>query len=75
MADIIDIGIPCLIRLIFDIECPGCGTTRAAMSMAQFDFSSAWDYNKLAFITVPGGLFFIGRDFWKFVRSENKANL
>lgn len=38
-----------------DIECLGCGLTRAVMHFIHFDFQGAWAFNKLSFIVVPAG--------------------
>lgn len=43
----------CVSQLLFDLECYACGMTRAVMHMIHFDFKSAWEFNKLAFLVVP----------------------
>jgi hypothetical protein len=43
----------CLSVRLFDIECFGCGITRAIMHLIHFDFAAAWSYNKLSFIILP----------------------
>jgi hypothetical protein len=43
-----------------DIECLGCGLTRAVMHFIHFDFQGAWAFNKLSFIVVPAaGLYWV----------------
>lgn len=37
----------------FQIECLGCGMTRAIMHLVHLDFDSAIYYNKLSFIVAP----------------------
>ncbi len=37
----------------FNVECPGCGMTRAVMHLVHFDFESALFYNWGSFIVVP----------------------
>jgi hypothetical protein len=45
---------PCLWKRFFDIECIGCGTTRAIWCILHFDFNKAFEYNKIAVvITFP----------------------
>ena len=44
--------IPCIYRAIFNIECPGCGITRALISTFKFDFISAFAYNSM-FWSIP----------------------
>jgi hypothetical protein len=41
----------CPSKRFFNIECFGCGTTRAIMHLIHFEFSAAWHFNKLSFIT------------------------
>jgi len=43
----------CLFRILFDIKCLGCGTTRAVWSILHFKFIEAFEYNKLIVITFP----------------------
>jgi len=43
----------CLFRIIFDIKCIGCGTTRALWSIMHFKFYDAIEYNKLIVLTFP----------------------
>ena len=43
----------CLSLLIFDRECYACGMTRAIQHLIHFDFSQAYDFNKLSFIVLP----------------------
>jgi hypothetical protein len=43
----------CLSVLLLDIECYGCGMTRALMHLIHFDFATAWSYNKLSFVVLP----------------------
>ena len=44
--------IPCLIKWAFGIECPGCGITRAYISLFRLDLKQAFMYNH-AFWVVP----------------------
>ncbi len=65
----IDIGIPCLFRLATGIKCPGCGLTHAFAHLLKLEFSEAWEHNKLAFIVLPAGIFYIVKDFISFRKS------
>jgi hypothetical protein len=55
-ADIFDEGkiILCPSRLFFDIECFGCGMTRAIMHMHHFEFADALYFNQASVIVYPG---------------------
>lgn len=50
----------CLLKLVIGYPCPGCGMTRATISLLQFDFVRAFAYNPLVFfLPIFGiGLFF-----------------
>lgn len=43
----------CVSVLLFDQECYGCGMTRAIQHMMHFDFSAAYEFNKLSIIVLP----------------------
>ncbi len=46
----------CIFNEITGLLCPGCGNTRAALSILRLDFASAFSYNPLCFLEF----FFIG---------------
>ncbi len=53
-ADYFDHGrATCVSVILFDMECYGCGMTRAIQHLLHLDFQSAWTYNKLSFIVFP----------------------
>jgi hypothetical protein len=53
-ADYFDEGIPlCFSRIFFNVECLGCGMTRAIMHLIHLDFERAWAYNPLCVIVFP----------------------
>ena len=43
----------CPSKFLLNIECLGCGMTRACMHIIHFDFETAWNFNKLSFIVFP----------------------
>ena len=43
----------CLSKRLLDIECPGCGLTRAFQHFLHFQFHEAWSLNKLVVIIFP----------------------
>jgi hypothetical protein len=53
----------CLFTLFTNINCPGCGTTRACMRIIHFDFQGAWAYNKMSFLLFPALAFLYARFF------------
>jgi len=53
-ASFFDDGPPlCLSVLLFDMECYGCGLTRACQHLIHLQFKEAWSYNPLAFAALP----------------------
>lgn len=49
--------IPCPIKEITNLYCPGCGITRMLLSLLKLDFIKAFNYNPLVFISLPIGLY------------------
>jgi hypothetical protein len=43
----------CAFRILFGIQCPGCGISRAVISVLHGDFASALGYNKAVLIVFP----------------------
>ncbi len=41
------LGVPCLVKFLTGISCPGCGMTRAYISLLSFDFTRAFYYHPL----------------------------
>jgi hypothetical protein len=59
-ADYFDTGrASCVSVILFDVECYGCGMTRAIQHLIHLDFESAWAFNKLSFIVFPLAIFMI----------------
>ena len=47
------IGIPCIFHEITGLYCPGCGATRATISLIKLDFYQAFRYNIIVVISIP----------------------
>lgn len=52
------LAIPCPIRLVTGLLCPGCGVTRMCLALLRLDFAAAWSANPglLLLLPVLGGL-------------------
>ncbi|OAB35296.1 DUF2752 domain-containing protein [Paenibacillus glacialis] len=48
-----NIGIPCVFNELTGFYCPGCGITRAVLSLLRLDVIQAFRYNPLVFILLP----------------------
>lgn len=48
-----NIGIPCIFYEITHLHCPGCGMSRAIISISKLDFYQAFRYNPLIIILLP----------------------
>ena len=49
----------CPMKLFFDIPCPGCGMTRAIISLLKFDFKASFTYNPLAIFVILALVYYI----------------
>ena len=45
--------IPCPIKKVLGVRCPGCGMTRATLVLMSGDLRKAYKYNPLVFVMVP----------------------
>lgn len=43
----------CPSRLLFNVECPGCGMTRAMMHFIHLEFEEAVYFNMLSLVVLP----------------------
>ncbi len=44
--------VPCPFHALTAIPCPGCGMTRACLSLTQGEFAAAWQYHPFSFFLV-----------------------
>ena len=52
-------GIPCLFHKLTGLDCPGCGMTRAVLSLARSDIAAAFGYNAI-WPVILGYLLWVG---------------
>lgn len=45
--------IPCLFHLVTGLDCPSCGITRMFVALSRLEFSAAFAYNPVIFVTLP----------------------
>ena len=45
-------SIPCVFFFVTDIPCPGCGMTRACLSLTHGHIADAWRYHPFSFLIV-----------------------
>ena len=48
---------PCLFRTVLGMQCPGCGSLRAAHQLLHGNLAAAWELNKAVAAGVPVALF------------------
>ena len=53
------ISIPCLFHKITGLHCPGCGMSRAIISLMHLNVYQAIRYNALVIILVPGLIIYL----------------
>ena len=51
----------CPFKLFLHVECPGCGMTRAMISVLKLDFRQAFAYHPLFPIVILGGVYYVFR--------------
>lgn len=66
-------GIPCPIKSITGLECPGCGVSRMCISLLQLDFASAWKANPAVLLLLPFFLYIAVRLGISYVRCNKKT--
>ncbi len=54
----------CVSVLLFDLNCYGCGMTRAVQHFIHLEFATAAEYNKLVFIVFPLLVFMIVKEIY-----------
>lgn len=47
------LSLKCPVVWITGFSCPGCGITRALVSVCKLDFAGAWYYNPMIFYLIP----------------------
>lgn len=50
-------GNVCTLVITTGLPCPGCGITRACISLLTFQWGDAWNYNCVIFLIVPFALY------------------
>lgn len=61
----------CLIKNIFGVECPGCGMTRAFLSILHLDFEAAIAYNWKCVFVFPLTVFLYLYFWFKYIKKVN----
>ena len=64
----IDICIPCIWKTFLGFNCPGCGLTKAFISLIELDVKKAFENNWLIFIIMPLGSYYLIHDYYKYTR-------
>lgn len=49
----------CPVKLIFGIDCPGCGMTRAFKSAVMLDFKAAFEYHPMFFVIAIEVIYYV----------------
>ena len=53
------LGVRCLFRTLLHIPCPGCGMTRAVVSLLHLEFPTAFSYHPMVFALPVMVLYFL----------------
>lgn len=63
------IGVPCPLRSITGLQCPGCGATRMCISLLRGEFAAAWNYNAALLCILPLLLFLLCRAAYCYIKT------
>ena len=66
-----NIGFPCAIKQTFGIYCPGCGLTRAGISLLQLDLYQAFRYNAFSLLLIPLVFFSVLCFVWEWIFAKS----
>lgn len=67
-----NIRIPCIFYELSGLYCPGCGMTRATLSLLQLDFYQAIRFNIFSIIVIPFIAFYTIVEIYSYI--ANKSN-
>ena len=63
-------GIPCPIRLVTGLRCPGCGITRMILALSRLDLKAAFRANAFLTVTLPYLILLLLYSAYKWIRNE-----
>ena len=58
----------CVYKRLFNVECWGCGTTRAFFNIIHFNFKKAYEFNRLSPITFSLCVFIYIKSFIRIIK-------
>lgn len=61
-------GIPCIIRTVTGLRCPGCGITHMSMELLQGHLKDAFYSNRAVFLLLPVFLLLWIRYIYRYIR-------
>ena len=67
ITSILGYGIPCPIRLITGLQCPGCGVSRMLSSIIKLNFTDAFDYHPVLFTSLPFLAIIFSDILWQYI--------
>lgn len=63
------IGIPCPIRLVTGLKCPGCGVTHMCAALLRLDFAAAFAANPMVLLLSPLLAVIFLPGVWRYIRT------
>ena len=63
------LAIPCPVRFVTGLYCPGCGVTGMCISLLSLDFAGAFFYNPAIMTALPIFIYFIIVFIYRYIKS------
>lgn len=72
-ATLLQVAPRCLFALLLDMQCWGCGMTRASVALLQGEVAAAWHLNRASLVVLPLLLLLYARHvhrIWRYARRK-----
>ena len=67
-------GVPCPIRFITGLKCPGCGVTGMCMALLRFDIKAAFSKNAVLLCSLPYFIALAARITYLYIKKGVKSD-
>jgi len=64
------LAVPCIFRMLTGWQCPGCGITRACLSLLKGEIQTSFSYNPFLYIAGPCIIYLIVRGDLNYIKKD-----